>query len=409
MVFTSPVFRPFNSYDSFWTPVPDADGMVRASRAYLCQCGRPIFFRNSVCLACGAPLGYEVDSARLQSLVPVPDQPGQWALWHDTQGGHYQRCANLDAVGCNWLVPGDAPPGSVCLACSLNRTVPDLSQPQNLAAWRALEIAKRHLVAQLLSMGLPVVSKMTADAAQGVAFDFLQPHPDKPVLTGHDEGIITLNIEEADDARREQVRNAMGEPYRTLLGHLRHEVGHYYWDRLVRDTPWLDDYRALFGDERADYAEALNRNYTQGPPPDWAQRFVSTYASSHPWEDWAETWAHYLHMVDTLGTAMRFGLDAKDVELPYAPFTRDALWRPDDPGAESFLHIANAWVELTGVLNEMSRSMGEHDFYPFVLTPPVVAKLQFIHCVVVQARQTQAAENVDQAQAQAQVQAQGQP
>lgn len=325
MAFTSPVFRPFNSYDSFWTPLPDADGAIRASRAYLCQCGRPIFFRNSVCLACGAPLGYEVDSARLQSLVPVPDQPGQWALWHDTQGAHYQRCANLESIGCNWLVPGDAAPGTVCLACSLNRTVPDLSQPQNLAAWRALEIAKRHLVAQLLSMGLPVVSKMTADAAQGVAFDFLQPHPDKPVLTGHDEGIITLNIEEADDSRREQVRNAMGEPYRTLLGHLRHEVGHYYWDRLVRDTVWLDDYRALFGDERADYAEALNRNYTQGPPPDWAQRFVSTYASSHPWEDWAETWAHYLHMVDTLGTAMRFGLDAKDVELPYAPFTRDAL------------------------------------------------------------------------------------
>ncbi|MEO6853085.1 MAG: putative zinc-binding metallopeptidase, partial [Rhodoferax sp.] len=202
-----------------------------------------------------------------------------------------------------------------------------------------------------------------------------------------DHGLITLNMDEADDARREQVRTQMGESYRTLLGHFRHEVGHYYWDRLVVDTPWLIDYRTLFGDERADYAAALKHHYEEGPPADWAQRYVSTYASTHPWEDWAETWAHYLHMVDTLGTAMRFGLDAGDVELPYAPFTREALWRPEDPSADSFLKIANAWVELTGVLNEMSRSMGEQDFYPFVLTPPVVAKLQFIHCVVLQARQ----------------------
>ena len=390
MALTPLVFRPFNRHDSFWTQLPAEDGIIHATRAYTCQCGRPVYFRNSACLACGAPLGYEIDSARLQSLVPVADQPGRWALWHDANSGHYQRCANLDANGCNWLVPGDAPAGTVCLSCSLTRTVPDLSQPQNVAAWRSLEQAKRHLVAQLLVMDLPVASKVTQDPEHGVAFDFLQPQPGKPVLTGHDEGIITLNTEEANDAQREHVRSAMGESYRTLLGHFRHEIGHYYWDRLVRDTPWLEDYRTLFGDERADYAEALQRNYTQGPRPDWVQRFVSAYASAHPWEDWAETWAHYLHMVDTLGTAMRFGLDAKDVELPHAPFTRGILWRPDDPGAESFLKITNAWVELTGVLNEMSRSMGEPDFYPFVLTPPVVAKLQFIHCVVLQTRQAKA-------------------
>ncbi|WP_394790446.1 putative zinc-binding metallopeptidase [Rhodoferax sp.] len=396
MAFLSPVFRPFNSFDSFWTQIPADDGAIRASQAYICQCGRPIFFRNSFCVNCGASLGYETTSARLQTLVPVADpaaQPEQmvstdlWTLWHDPEGAQYRRCANLQAIGCNWLLPGDAAPGSVCLACSLNRTVPDLSIADNVSAWRALEIAKRHLVAQLLVMGLPVASKITQDPERGMAFDFLRPLPDKPVLTGHDEGIITLNIQEANDAHRELVRSTMHEPYRTLLGHMRHEIGHYYWDRLVDNTPWLEDYRALFGDERADYAEALKRNYAEGPPQDWPQRFVSTYASSHPWEDWAETWAHYLHMVDTLGTAMRFGLNAKDVELPYAPFDSQALWKPDDPGAETFLKIINAWVELTCVLNEMSRSMGESDFYPFVLPKPVVAKLQFIHCLVLQARQ----------------------
>jgi hypothetical protein len=258
-------------------------------------------------------------------------------------------------------------------------------------------------------MGLPVEPRSErAPAVLGLAFDFLRPTPEQPVLTGHNQGLITLNMDEADDARREQVREQMGESYRTLLGHFRHEVGHFYWDRLVLNSPWLDDYRGLFGDERANYAEALQRNYTQGPPPDWPQHFVSSYASTHPWEDWAETWAHYLHMVDTLGTAMRFGLDAKDVEMPYAPFTLDALWHPDSPDAEAFLQIVNGWVELTGVLNEMSRSMGEPDFYPFVLTPAVVAKLQFIHCVVLQARQPAPPDAAVQAQAPMETQTQTQ-
>jgi hypothetical protein len=388
MDFFTAVFRPFALFESFWTLPTEDYGAIRGSRAYVCQCGRPVFFRNSECLVCHTPLGFVTSSSRLEPLAAVPDQPALWTLWKAPDGPRYRRCANLHAIGCNWLLPGEADPGAVCLACSLNRNVSDPAVPENLAAWRALEIAKRHLVAQLMVMGLPVEPRQVHQPeVLGLAFDFLRPEPEKPVLTGHDHGLITLNMDEADDARREQVRTQMGESYRTLLGHFRHEVGHYYWDRLVVDTPWLDDYRALFGDERADYAAALKHHYKEGPPADWAQRYVSTYASTHPWEDWAETWAHYLHMVDTLGTAMRFGLDAEDVELPYAPFTREALWRPQDPSADSFLKIANAWVELTGVLNEMSRSMGEQDFYPFVLTTPVVAKLQFIHCVVLQARQ----------------------
>lgn len=153
-------------------------------------------------------------------------------------------------------------------------------------------------------------------------------------MTGHANGLITLNVEEADDSIREKVRAAMREPYRTLLGHLRHEVGHYYWDRLVRDSAWLDEFRSLFGDERASYADALKKNYEEGPPVDWPLRFVSSYASSHPWEDWAETRAHYLHMDDTLDTALSFGLGAGDVEIDFEPFTRDVLWQPEVDGAQ---------------------------------------------------------------------------
>ncbi len=351
------------------------------SRSYTCQCGKPVFFRNSACLSCGAQLGYDPELTTLIALEEG-DTPGSLVRHGDTGGKHYQRCANFDtAAGCNWLLPhGSTEP--LCRACCVNRTIPDQSDPQNQMLWGRIELAKRRLMSQLLDLGLPALSKEKEDPEHGLAFDFLRALPDEPpVMTGHANGVITLNVEEADDAVREKVRAAMHEPYRTLLGHLRHEVGHYYWDRLIWDSPWLDDFRTLFGDERESYADALKRHYDNGAPPDWDQRFVSTYASSHPWEDWAETWAHYLHIEDTLVTALSFGLGAGDVEIDTEPFTKDVLWQPDVAGASEFLELVNAWVELTGVLNELSRSMGVHDFYPFVLNRPVVAKLQFIHCV----------------------------
>ena len=356
------------------------------SRSYTCQCGKPVFFRNSACLSCGAQLGYDPELTTLIALEEG-DTPGSLVRHGDTGGKHYQRCANFDtAAGCNWLLPhGSTEP--LCRACCVNRTIPDQSDPQNQMLWGRIELAKRRLMSQLLDLGLPALSKEKEDPEHGLAFDFLRALPDEPpVMTGHANGVITLNVEEADDAVREKVRAAMHEPYRTLLGHLRHEVGHYYWDRLIWDSPWLDDFRTLFGDERESYADALKRHYDNGAPADWDQRFVSTYASSHPWEDWAETWAHYLHIEDTLVTALSFGLGAGDVEIDTEPFTKDVLWPPDVAGASEFLELVNAWVELTGVLNELSRSMGVHDFYPFVLNRPVVAKLQFIHCVVREAR-----------------------
>ena len=356
------------------------------SRSYTCQCGKPVFFRNSACLSCGAQLGYDPELTTLIALEEG-DTPGSLVRHGDTGGKHYQRCANFDtAAGCNWLLPhGSTEP--LCRACCVNRTIPDQSDPQNQMLWGRIELAKRRLMSQLLDLGLPALSKEKEDPEHGLAFDFLRALPDEPpVMTGHANGVITLNVEEADDAVREKVRAAMHEPYRTLLGHLRHEVGHYYWDRLIWDSPWLDDFRTLFGDERESYADALKRHYDNGAPADWDQRFVSTYASSHPWEDWAETWAHYLHIEDTLVTALSFGLGAGDVEIDTEPFTKDVLWQPDVAGASEFLELVNAWVELTGVLNELSRSMGVHDLYPFVLNRPVVAKLQFIHCVVREAR-----------------------
>jgi hypothetical protein len=168
-----------------------------------------------------------------------------------------------------------------------------------------------------------------------------------------------------------------------LLGHLRHEVGHYYWDRLIEQTPWIDDFRTVFGDERPDYSAALEKYYQQGPPRDWQERFVTPYAAAHPWEDWAETWAHYLHITDAMACALGFGLDPdSSIEMEMLAFTSNALFREQDPDSENFLQFINAWVRLTAVLNELSRAMGLSDMYPFVLSRSAVAKLHFVHLVV---------------------------
>ena len=388
------------------------------TRAYQCQCGRPVFLGNSECLACHTPLGFVIESLGVVPLAPVPSPdaaappPGDagvdldadvtlafYTVFGDAHGRQYHRCANfITAAGCNWMVPaprdgddaafttaGLAP--RYCLSCSATRTIPDLSLQGNGELWRKLEQSKRRLMSQLLALGLPVVTRH-ADPVHGLAFDFLSNTPGGPhVLTGHEMGVITLNAEEAEDAVRERIRAEMREPYRTLVGHFRHEIGHYYWDLLVAPTHWLDDFRAVFGDERLDYAGALRQHYEQGPPPDWRVRYVTSYASSHPWEDWAETWAHYLHMADTADTAMSFGVDASRAELASDLFEPADLWQPEHPDAMKFLDFLNGWVRLTNVLNELSRSMGQPDYYPFVLPRAAVGKLQFVHQVITQQRE----------------------
>ncbi|WP_166366674.1 zinc-binding metallopeptidase family protein [Pseudomonas akapageensis] len=357
---------------------------TRQGKVWQCQCGQSIFFRNSQCLACLSALGYWPGQNLLSSLQPGAE-PGCWQLTSAPEAGLFRRCANLDTpAACNWLIPNVAPQ-AFCIACELNRTIPDLTVPENHERWRKVETAKRRLVAQLLNLGLTVIAKSTDESA-GLAFDFVGVDLDgQAPTTGHANGLITLDIKEADDAHREKVRQQMHEPYRALLGHFRHEVGHYYWDRLIAGSPWLDDFRALFGDERASYAQALERHYAQGAPLDWADSHVSAYATMHPWEDWAETWAHYLHMMDAVDTALGFGMNALTLDLDYLPFAAQSLYRPEDAGSEAFLSFVNAWIELSGMLNELSRSMGQADFYPFVLPSPVIAKLHFIHLVIQEA------------------------
>lgn len=331
-------------------------------------CSQRLYFENVQCLNCGSLVSYD------------PDQ-GSFVL---TGVGSAFRCLNATECSCNWV----APEGGFCRACTLNQTIPDLSIDGNRERWIRVEAAKKRAIYSLLTYGLPVFPKSTPDDVEGLAFDFLASTPgDGPggehILTGHDNGLITLNVAEADSAEREKLRTEMGEPYRTLLGHFRHELGHYYWDRLIKDdAEWLEKFRAMFGDETEDYAQALQRHYAEGPQPGWQDSFISAYATSHPWEDWAETWAHYLHMMDTLDTAISFGVTRMSVEQSYEPFTTASLYDPQDPDGQAFLDLVNAWVALTGVLNELSRSMGQRDFYPFVLPAEVVGKLQFVHRVV---------------------------
>ena len=362
-------------------------------RAFECQCGRPIFFRNDVCLHCATPLGYDPLRVLLRPLQPG-DAEDTWRSM--PVGGEdaavpsaaYRRCANHGtAAGCNWLVPIDeASHQPLCRGCRLVRIVPDPALPGNAEYWAKVEEAKRAVVAQLFALGLPVRSKVSEDPDRGVMFDLLRSPTSGPkVKTGHEDGLVTLDVGEADDVHREKVRAQMHEPYRTLIGHVRHELGHYYWQRLVEHTEWEGACRELFGDDRLDYAEALKRYYDAGAPENWRDGFVSEYATSHPYEDWAETWAHYLHMVDAYGTARSFGLAPTLAKLEFDPFTADALQFNDDAAdacTDEFLGMINGWTELTIALNQVTRSMGEPDFYPFILSLPAVKKMHFIHRVV---------------------------
>jgi hypothetical protein len=339
-------------------------------KLFECQhCRQPLFFENDTCDSCGRRLGYIPELGIMSSLEPDGDR---WKALADNTN-LYRFCANAEFDACNWLVLADSPE-TFCAACRHNRMIPDLSVPQNVARWRKIETAKHRLFYTLVRLYLPRPTR-TEEPESGLAFDFLQAAaPSKPVMTGHASGLITLSLSEADDSERERQRNAMEEPYRTLLGHFRHEIGHYYWDLLVRDPSGLDEFRRVFGDEREDYGAALKSHYEKGAPLNWPQSFVSSYASAHPWEDFAETWAHYFHMVDTLETAASFG-------LVVAPKMSKGLMACIDFDAHraDMERLIEAWIPLTFAVNSMNRSMGLPDLYPFVLSPPVIAKLAFVH------------------------------
>lgn len=367
-------------------------------RAFTCgSCRRQlVFFENSSCLQCGAALGYLPDVRRLVALRDLGD--GRFcqlstsgpagATTGPQEGPTYRRCANATIAGCNWLVPADGPAAATrCASCRLTRTRPNDADPDGLAAFAKAEAAKRRLLFQLADLGLDVVSR-DDDPEGGLAFDFLSSRTGK-VVTGHADGVITLDLAEGDDAYRERTRHELGEPYRTLLGHLRHEIGHYFFERLVEHSEGAPACRALFGDERTDYGAALDRHYREGPPVGWEGRFVSSYATTHPFEDWAETFAHCLHVHDTLQTAGAAGLvvtgprdeatGRRDIKLSAIP-DENAL------SAHGFEGIVAEWLPLTYALNAVNRSMGRDDLYPFVLPPAVIEKLGFVHRVIRSAR-----------------------
>lgn len=312
-------------------------------RRLYCRCGQPVYFDNHSCSACERQLAF--DPATLAMMATHP---------HETLDDGLAHCANRSSViRCNW-VTGRYANADLCLSCRTSKTIPALNKPDNRERWRKLEIAKRRLIYDLLSQGLPI----DPEELRFVFKEDRRTNPDvyeEHVATGHASGVITINAAEADDVFRERMRRQMREPYRTLLGHLRHESGHYYFD-IVVDPSRLNRARELFGDEREDYAAALQSHYADGPPTDWWTSFISSYASAHPMEDWAETWAHYLHISAVLETAR-----AHDM-LPPAP---DEAWK-------------STFVNFTLKINEISRSLGLADAYPFTLSETTVQKLEFV-------------------------------
>ena len=317
---------------------------MRSFRCHNCQ--SPLYFENSVCVSCGTALGF---SREQRAIVPV-DETGTYV---DADGLVWHVCSNLNLSGCTWLAPLE---GGQCSACDLTRTRPSDADLEGTAQFPEAEAAKRHLVVELDELGFDI---------DGLVFDMLSSSAlGDDVVIGHADGVITIDLAETDDSRRERIRQELGEPYRTMLGHLRHEVGHFIEMQLITpDRPeLLARARELFGDETADYQAEIDRHYAEGPPPDWEASYITTYATMHPFEDFAETFAHFLHISDTCETAAAQGLVVLD-PAGYAAF-RDL--------------VQGVWVPLSLALNQINRSMGKHDIYPFVIPAPVLDKLDFV-------------------------------
>jgi hypothetical protein len=345
-------------------------------KLFACQhCDNVLYFENTVCERCGHRIGYLPEKEVMSAVEP---EGPNWSALADP-GTLYRFCANWEQHACNWMVEASSP-SPYCRACQHNRTIPDVSDPARHTMWTRIEEAKRRLFYSLIKLQLPLPTPGSGDL-QPLVFDFLADPPDrKEIMTGHEHGTVTISLTEADDSEREKLRNSMNEPYRTLLGHFRHEVGHFYWDRLVRDEGRIESFRALFGDESVDYGESLNRYYANGPLPNWQASYVSAYATMHPWEDFAETWAHYLHIVDTLEMAYAFSLSVapriRTDETLSAVVDRNAY------RASSMEALLEAWLPITFAVNSLNRAMGQPDLYPFIVSAQAAQKLGYIHDLV---------------------------
>ncbi|WP_460226024.1 zinc-binding metallopeptidase family protein [Aurantivibrio infirmus] len=338
-------------------------------KMFNCDCGRMVFFENTQCTTCHRKLGFDPESFRLLSF-----EKNGTDTWLSSEHQAFKECLNGKQYNvCNWMIPARSS-DTYCLACNLNEMVPAIAAPKKRLWWSNMEIAKRRLLYTLLRLNLPIVSRKLD--SEGIAFAFLEDKRINPnvkeeiVSTGHAQGLITVYLAEADDVSRELARVKLGENYRTLLGHFRHESGHYYFDRILKNSEEIWKFRDLFGDETQDYKAALKKYYSEPPPPAWQTDYISDYAQSHPLEDWAECWAHYLHVIDTLETATEFSI----VDVDPFHHTVDE-WLGD-------------WDRVTVVLNALNRSMGMRDAYPFVYSNATIEKIRFVHSIASPMRRT---------------------
>ena len=337
-------------------------------KRFYCDCGAEIFFENQHCGKCARTLGYDFYS---NMMIPIEYEESEYYV--SKEGTSYRLCGNwIDFNTCNWLVPRENS-HKLCYACRFNRTIPDqtnsgIGYPKNFFRWYRLEEAKRRLLYTLLEMKFQLTNGWD-DRENGLLFDFIEDHESggqvvKPVTTGYVSGIITINSKEADDVERVQARSALNERQRTIVGHFRHELGHYCWDKIFCQLPSANYFEHVFGEANLNYKESIDLYYKKGPPRNWHDGFISAYASSHPSEDWAETWNHFLLIYDCLETAREFGLTS------------------DYPSITDLSGSVLMWRELAVTLNQLNRSIGLNDAYPFIITRRVEEKLRYVAAVI---------------------------
>ncbi|MFV1872157.1 MAG: putative zinc-binding metallopeptidase [Oleiphilus sp.] len=364
-----------------------------------CETRHILFFESNTCLACKRVVGLDDHFDKVEAY-DLDEQSGHY-FKADTPTIAFRKCDNhAQYQACNGMVKinsaeeSDDKEEQLCFACRFNETIPNLSIEAHIPLWKKMEAAKRRALFTLKALSLPLKTRQQ-DPKNGLSFDFITDRDvndhfsskldnHEAVFTGHNCGHITINLAEADEVARSHTKQAMGEHYRTLLGYFRHELGHYYFDRLITHSAEKHALcKGYFGDDTLDYQEALNRHYKHGAPANWRQDFISEYATMHPYEDWAETWAHYMHIIDTLETAQNFSLAGSTKEAPSTGSPNNALSLPQDTyffsSQTTIDTILNRWIDFSIILNSLNRSMGMNDAYPFVLTKPVRIKLSFIH------------------------------
>ena len=364
-----------------------------------CEDHQILFFESNHCVACNRTVGLDDWFDKVEPY-DLEEESGEY-FKAENPGIRYQKCDNhADYEVCNGMVnmntfvPSDKEGEVLCFACRFNDIIPNLSVVEHIPLWKKMETAKRRALYTLKELSLPT-RNLSEDPEGGLSFSFTADRDvndhfvsklknSKTVFTGHNCGHITINLAEANDVARSHTKLAMGENYRTLLGHFRHELGHYYFDKLIAGYPEKHALcKRYFGDDELSYQDALDKHYKNGAPKNWSENFISEYATMHPYEDWAETWAHYMHIIDTLETAQNFSItgstssnaeDTEEVEDLNLP--QDAYFFRSQT---SITNILDTWIDFSVILNSLNRSMGMNDAYPFVLTDPVRTKLSFVH------------------------------